>query len=485
MARLVVLRGEAVDRRIDLLRMPIRIGRGQKNDVVLDDPLKGISRDHAEIRQIDDDYVLVDLESENGIWVSGRRVPEVVLGPDVVASIGPFRLMIADDAAQPVANRAVPAAPPVAPQPVRPQQPHGRAAAKTAQPPANSQQKWVLGGIAAIVIAGAIAVTFVLFRGSESQQAVAVVAPPPDVKGPIADAERQIGANLCKEAIATIDLALQRYPNNVDLMNVRQRAETCTAAAAQPSPPLPDVAAELQAARDLIGARDCAAAMTRIDAVLAADPQNMDAQQLQKQAASACSQTAAPATALTRKDPLAVEIPPQNGGLTPQANELDRDYQVRVKAMRDRYDEAVATAAKGPSPRLIATYEALLRDTSPQYLDVAARLADARRAWVATATTPRQGSRRSRSEGELERGDREAQRSPKDQSVATGRRSGRPYRARRRPLRGEEECRQGRQSTNYGRHGEAAQHYRRVLELLPPSNPCYETAQRYVGSAPK
>jgi tetratricopeptide (TPR) repeat protein len=484
MARLVVLRGETVDRRIDLLRMPIRIGRGQKNDVVLDDPLKGISRDHAEIRQVGDDYVLVDLESENGIWVSGRRVPEVVLGPDVVASIGPFRLMIADDAAQPVANRAVPAAPPVAPQPVRPQQPHGRAAAKTAQPPANSQQKWVVGGIAAIVIAGAIAVTFVLFRGSESQQAVAVVAPPPDVKGPIADAERQIAANLCKEAIATIDLALQRYPNNVDLMNVRQRAETCTAAAAQPSPPLPDVAAELQAARDLIGARDCAAAMTRIDTVLATDPQNMDAQQLQKQAASACSPTGAPATALTRKDPLAVEIPPQNGGLPPQPNELDRDYQVRVKAMRDRYDEAVATAAKGPSTRLIATYEALLRDTSPQYLDVAARLADARRAWVATAKLRVKEAEDLEAKeswndaiGKLNEARKIDPSLPVDEAVARI--------EQKKIVRGEDECRQGRQSTNYGRHGEAAQHYRRALELLPPSNPCYETAQRYVGSAPK
>ena len=481
MARLVVLRGEAVDRRIDLIQRPLRIGRGQKNDIVLDDPMKGISRDHAEIRLIDDQYVLVDLESENGIWVSGRRVPEVALGPNVVASIGPFRLMIADDATQPV-SAPIPASRPVPP-PAQPPTRQRPTPATSATPAANSR-KWLIGGIAAVVVGAAIAAPFVIFRGPESE--TAVVVPPPDVNGPIADAQRQIDANLCKEAVASIDAALQRYPNNSELMSVRQRAEACAAAAAAPPPPPAlDVAAELQAVRDLIAVRDCATASSRIDAVIAVEPQNVDAQQLQKQAASACSQPpVAAVTASARKEPLAVEMPAENGGLTPLPNELERDYQARVKAMRERYDEAVATAAKGPGPRAIAAYEALLKATSTRYLDVAARLVEARAAWIATAkvrVTEAQDLEAKDSWNEAIAKLNEAKKI--DPSVSIDEAVARIE--KKKALRGEEECRQGRQSTNYGRHGEAAEHFRRVLELLPPSNPCYETAKRYVSSAPK
>jgi tetratricopeptide (TPR) repeat protein len=480
MARLVVLRGEAVDRRIDLIQMPVRIGRGQKNDVVLDDPMKGISRDHAEIRVVDDQYVLVDLESENGIWVSGRRVPEVVLGPNVVASIGPFRLMIADDATQPVTIPA-PASRPVAPPPAQRSKPQ-RPTATRSTTPATSSRKWVIAGIAAVVVAAAIATPFFMLRGPDSE--LAAVVPPPDVSGPIADAERQIGAGLCTEAVATLDLALQRYPNNPELINVRQRAEACAAAAPPPPPPI-DVAAELQAVRDLIAVRDCATAISRIDVVIAADPQNADAQQLQKQAASACSPTpVATAAPSPRRDPLAVEMPAENGGLAPLPNELERDYQARVKAMRERYDEAVAIAAKGPSPRAIAAYDALLKATSPRYLDVAARLAEARAAWIATAKVRVNEAETLEAKDSWNEALTKLNEAKKiDPSVSIEEAVARIE--KKKAARGEEECRQGRQSTNYGRHGEAAEHFRRVLELLPPSNPCYETAQRYVSSPPR
>ena len=83
MAKLVVLRGDTVDRKVDLVQLPARIGRGPNNAVVLQDPMKGVSREHAEIRLVDGRYLLVDLGSENGIWVAGRRVPEVVLDPNL------------------------------------------------------------------------------------------------------------------------------------------------------------------------------------------------------------------------------------------------------------------------------------------------------------------------------------------------------------------------------------------------------------------
>ena len=94
MARLLVFRGETLDREIEVGRETFRIGRGDQNDLILEDRGKAVSRNHAEIRYEGGRYVLADLESQNGIWVAGNRVPFVVLDPKIVASVGPYRLML-------------------------------------------------------------------------------------------------------------------------------------------------------------------------------------------------------------------------------------------------------------------------------------------------------------------------------------------------------------------------------------------------------
>src|SRR5689334_4002366 len=94
MAKLIIYRGETQVQEHDLKEQTVRIGRGAQNDVVLEDPGKGVSRHHAEIRFEGGRYTLVDLQSQNGIWVSGTRVPSVVLEPGVTAALGPFRLMM-------------------------------------------------------------------------------------------------------------------------------------------------------------------------------------------------------------------------------------------------------------------------------------------------------------------------------------------------------------------------------------------------------
>ena len=98
MTRLVVFRGDARDSK-SLDQLPVRIGRGPQNDIVLEDPAKSVSRVHAEIRLEGGRIMLVDLKSDNGIWVAGSRVSRVELKPDVVASIGPFRLQLETDEA--------------------------------------------------------------------------------------------------------------------------------------------------------------------------------------------------------------------------------------------------------------------------------------------------------------------------------------------------------------------------------------------------
>jgi pSer/pThr/pTyr-binding forkhead associated (FHA) protein len=60
-----------VDRRVLVL------GRGQDCDVRLSDP--NVSRRHAELRQEETSYWIVDLGSTNGLEVNGRRLRQAKL----------------------------------------------------------------------------------------------------------------------------------------------------------------------------------------------------------------------------------------------------------------------------------------------------------------------------------------------------------------------------------------------------------------------
>ncbi len=64
----------------------IRIGRDEDNDIVLAD--LWVSGKHAEIRRKGSGFVLVDLNSTNGLHYNGRRVPRAALSPGDVFTIG-------------------------------------------------------------------------------------------------------------------------------------------------------------------------------------------------------------------------------------------------------------------------------------------------------------------------------------------------------------------------------------------------------------
>ena len=96
MARLLVLRDSALHRYVQLGRRELTIGRGEQNDVVLQDPDKLVSRFHAELRPEGGGYVLIDLNSQNGTWVDARRVDRIAMRTGVPVTIGPYQLVIED-----------------------------------------------------------------------------------------------------------------------------------------------------------------------------------------------------------------------------------------------------------------------------------------------------------------------------------------------------------------------------------------------------
>ncbi len=70
------------------------IGRAPTNDIVL--PVPEISRAHAEIEVRDDEVILRDLGSRNGILYQGQRVDEVVLQPGTSIFLGPVHLTLGE-----------------------------------------------------------------------------------------------------------------------------------------------------------------------------------------------------------------------------------------------------------------------------------------------------------------------------------------------------------------------------------------------------
>jgi len=89
-----VFRERVLHRSIDLGQRELTIGRGEQNDVVLDDPDKVVSRFHAELRPQNGGYVLVDLNSQNGTWMDDERVERVTMQPGIAVAIGPYQLVV-------------------------------------------------------------------------------------------------------------------------------------------------------------------------------------------------------------------------------------------------------------------------------------------------------------------------------------------------------------------------------------------------------
>ncbi len=70
--------------------LPLRIGRGHHNDVVLHDNLKSVSRSHAVVSKEGDGIIIRDLRSMNGILFGGRILSQAMLTDSAQFVLGAF-----------------------------------------------------------------------------------------------------------------------------------------------------------------------------------------------------------------------------------------------------------------------------------------------------------------------------------------------------------------------------------------------------------
>lgn len=104
----------------------VRIGQGPQNDVVLDDDT--VSTSHARLDYADGAWRLTDLESRNGTFVNGERLPSggtVPLDEDAPVGFGAVKLLFAAGGAHAIPDpeviaRPIPTGTPVVPLAARP-----------------------------------------------------------------------------------------------------------------------------------------------------------------------------------------------------------------------------------------------------------------------------------------------------------------------------------------------------------------------------
>jgi pSer/pThr/pTyr-binding forkhead associated (FHA) protein len=129
--RLLPQSGPLAGKRYPLKKDLISVGRHDSNDCTL--PYAGVSRRHAEIRHQGGEWLIVDLESTNGTFVNGVRIPAYEPHPlrdgDRIR-LGRAEILVAESAAL---RRVPPDQPPIEPErKPRPERPPER---KPAPPP--------------------------------------------------------------------------------------------------------------------------------------------------------------------------------------------------------------------------------------------------------------------------------------------------------------------------------------------------------------
>lgn len=251
MPKLAIHRAGALERELNLDGRDLRIGRAAQNDVVLEDATKGVSRLHAELTFENGQYVLRDLNSENGLWVANRRVPKIVMVPNEPVAIGRYTVTLIDapTPASPFAETVIAASEPDGP---------------------------------ASPVGAATSGTFPVASGATSQSAStergARTATPTQAVRPAGLPKWMLTAGLSTAAVLLLIVGLfifiprnHKPPEVLVLPPVQGTA---------PTPQTPDnntAAAHLSAARSALQENDLQKAMDEVDKALGVEPDNAEA----------------------------------------------------------------------------------------------------------------------------------------------------------------------------------------------------------------
>jgi len=64
----------------------VRIGQNKENDLVINQPQ--VSQEHAQLRLVNGQYTVFDLNSTEGTFINGVKVSQSLLSPGDVISLG-------------------------------------------------------------------------------------------------------------------------------------------------------------------------------------------------------------------------------------------------------------------------------------------------------------------------------------------------------------------------------------------------------------
>ena len=92
MLKLDLMFKEKVLKQIETDKSEITIGRGNNNDIIIDN--LAVSKEHAAIVKLGDGYGLVDLDSTNGTLLNEKDIKKASLAPQDKITVGKHTLHI-------------------------------------------------------------------------------------------------------------------------------------------------------------------------------------------------------------------------------------------------------------------------------------------------------------------------------------------------------------------------------------------------------
>ena len=451
MALLRIERGEALCSEVPLTRRTLRIGRDRENDICLDDQTKSVSRWHAELQPSAGGYLLVDLNSQNGVWQAGRRHARLLLMGGQPVAVGPYTLTLVDDhslGSTAVAPRSAEfqATPP----------PRADAA-----PPARRSSMTLIGGAVSVMLFLIIVVAGVSSRRSASDEmSQASTSSEDDVATKLATASAMMDRSDYDAAQKVLDQVLRTRPDDMNAVALRARLTHLQTSGGRGTPASSSPAT--------VPAPPAVVSPAPAPAPVAA-PIPIPASRVQK--------------SLPSVRPLPVDHPPAKQPAQTAAGMACRDGEAaaactaRTREVAARYDAAVAALKKGAFEPALQQLLEIDRD-QPNYRDVKALTGAARAGLHLAVERALEVGARAESAGDLLSAEREYERASQLDVPTAKSAAGALARLRaRRERDGADAFVRGKQYDAMGRRDAAIELYDRAVQWLPDTDPRKQEAR--------